>query len=705
VNGENPDLGLGQGQQIDTFSSGLADPKDDDLGRRVMKDKSDDTSMVMAWRGLAKPDFAYYHAHQWNDVDRLRMEQLKRPALVFNRLKATVNAISGLERLNRMSVRFVSRALDSPMEEDLAGDLATEARETVLELCSGEQARSRAILDTIIGGMGWVSVRMGYENDLDGRVMIERLDPFEMGWDKNATQENLLDAERLWRERSFPRKLFKQFWGEDKLADVDASVPVWDERDVGRYELVTPYYSRQNEKANPLVNNWGNTQKPIQVIQYQWREYESVYRFLDPQNPDQLTEMDAEAWARLKRKFEMLGRPVPPAVRQMKPVYKQVYVANGVTLEEPTALPGNHFSLLPITGEWDTETKTWYGVIRQLRDAQDTRNKSISSALSQSLTNAKGGVIFKTSAFADPLAAKDQWAQPNAWIEATDATNIATDIVQRTPATIPQELPLFFEVSTAEISAISGINDRVIGVAQGDTSSPTERSRVQQALAVLGWLWDAVSAHTRTEARVTLEFIREFWTRGQLIQVGGQINGKAIPLFRSGLPMDYELVLDESVKHNPNLKAQVWNDLQPIIPSMLRFGFGSFVLEALKYSPLPTQVVAAMQKMAAQQPPQPPGGKRGKPQDPQEQQAKVANLSAQREKTLAQARAIDRESNAKIAELVLSAAVEGSNAQHKRGLEEHKKRQDALKLMQILKGGSGAQPGVHGNGGSGGGTT
>jgi hypothetical protein len=110
-----------------------------------------------------------------------------------------------------------------------------------------------------------------------------------------------------------------------------------------------------------------------------------------------------------------------------------------------------------------------------------------------------------------------------------------------------------------------------------------------------------------------------------------------------------------------------------------------------------------MQKMAAQQPPQPPGGKRGKPQDPQEQQAKVANLSAQREKTLAQARAIDRESNAKIAELVLSAAVEGSNAQHKRGLEDHKRRQDALKLMQILKGGGGGTPpGVHGNGGGGG---
>src|SRR5574337_341515 len=91
-------------QQADAFVPGPYD--EGDLGQMVMRRKQDATSIVKAWQALAKQDFAFYHSHQWDDVDRLRMEQQKRPALVFNRLKATVDAISGLERLNRMSVRF-----------------------------------------------------------------------------------------------------------------------------------------------------------------------------------------------------------------------------------------------------------------------------------------------------------------------------------------------------------------------------------------------------------------------------------------------------------------------------------------------------------------------------------------------------------------------------------------------------------------------
>lgn len=679
------DLSGGQGQYGDTLATGLQDAPESDIARKVMKDVQDDRSMVNAWRGLAKTDFAYYNDHQWDDVDRLRMEQQKRPALVFNRIKCVVNAVSGLERLNRMEVRFVTRAIDSSTDEDMTGDLATEAREAALDLCGGEQQRSRAILDTAIGGMGWVSVSMSYEKDIDGRLALERFDPFEAGWDCNAVAENLSDATHVWRERKIGRKLFKKLWGDAKLGMIDASTSDWDERSVGKYELVTPYYSRQNERANPIVNNWGATSGSIPVIQYQWRDYVPVYRFLDPQNPDQLTELDEKAWTGLQRKYELLGQPAPAAVKQMKPVYKQVHVARGVQLDEEVILPGNYFSLLCITGQYDTETKTWYGIVRPLKDAQNTRNKSISNALNFSITNAKGGVMYKTGAFADPLAAKNQWAQSNAWIEVNDSANIGQDIVPRVPTQTPPELQTFFAVSTAEIAGISGINDDVIGIAQGDTPSPTTAKRVQQALAVLGWFFDAISAHMKTEARVTLEFIREFWTRGQLITVGGHVNGKVIPLFRDGLPLDYELVLDESIKHNPNLKAQIWNDLQQVLPAMMRFGYGQFVLEALKFSPLPAQLVERMQKLAQQSPPQQQGKGRGKQDDPQLLQAKVGKLGAERELTLAKARDVDQTSQLKIAELALDAMGQGAKARHQEALVEHKKRSDALKAFQILK--------------------
>lgn len=668
-----------------------------DTGRQVMRDIANATGLVMSQRNDSAPSFKYFHGDQWEELDRMRMQQLKRPALVLNDIQPTIDAVSGLERLNRMGVRFVTRALDSSTEEDMAGDLASEARDASLDLCGGEQERSRAIKDMAIGGMGWVEVRTSFDEDADGRVILEYLPWDEMFWDPHARKENLEDASWRARVRTISRKHFKKLYGQENLNRVDASAPGdWEERKVGKYELVTPYYSRANELANPGVSQFANAAQQdnvLPVIQHQRRDFEPVYRFLDPSNPDQLTTMDEDSWKRLKQKYELLGMPVPDAVQQLKPVFKQVVVCRGVVLEEDVTLPGNNFSLLCITGKWDANKKVWYGIVRPMKDPQDMKNKSVSSGLTFYISNAKGGVMFKTSAFVDPNYAKEQWAKPDAWIEVNDQTDITGDIIQRSPSPMPGEIGQFIQIADSAMRSTSGITEEMIGIAQGQTPSPTAASRVRGGLAVLGWFFDAISRHMRTEARVTLEFIREFWTRGQLMQVGGHQHSQQIPLLRSSLPMDYELVVDESVKQNPNLKAQVWADLQPIIPALLRFGFGRFLLQALKYSPLPAQLVAEIQREAAQTPPMQKPQKGGKQEPPEMTAAKVQKLGADTQRALAQARALDKEGNLKMAELTMDAVLGAQDQAHKHAIEKKKETmQQMVQTARTLIGGGEPQP-------------
>jgi hypothetical protein len=665
--------------------------ENEELALKIQRDISDAAGMVMAFREEAEKAFQFYNGDQWEELDRLRMEQLRRPAVVFNRIKPTLDAISGLERLNRMDVRYVSRALDAQPQMDLAGDLATEARVAAMELCNGDDERSHAALDMAIGGMGWVEVRTDYEHDIDGRVILECLPWREMWWDHNSIKECLEDTEWRARQRPIGRRTFKKLWGEEMLAKVDAAAPDdWEERRVGKYELVTPYYSRQNEQANPQVGQATQNLKSIPVIQYQWRDTVPVFRFLDPANPNDLTTMDEDAWKRLKQKFELLGRPAPPAVRQLRPVYKQAFLARGVILEEPIQLPGSFFSLLCMTGIWNSNKKQYYGFVLPMMDPQRTMNKSMSSSLTFMLTNAKGGVMYESDAFVDPINAKEQWSKPDAFIELNAGG--AAKIVQRQTQTITTDLAMFFQESYKAIAYTSGINDEIIGMAQGQTPSPTAQSRVQGGMAIIGWFFDSVARHTRNEARVLLEFIREFWTQGQLIRVGGQANSKAIPLFRGGLPLDYDLVLDESVKHNPNLRAQVWNDLQPIIPSLLRYGFGNFLIEALKFSPLPAQLVTRLQQMAQTQGPNPPQGKgRGKQPDPQEQGAKIMKMGAEAQRAMAQARAIDQEQRFKIAELAMESYQQAR--EHQQGVNAHHNPPvDPMQMIRMLLGNSQQTP-------------
>src|SRR5215472_2430728 len=128
--------------------------EDQELAKKVMRDIGGAMGGVNKWRSAAKDDYRYYYGHQWPDIDRMRMEQLRRPALVFNEISGKIDAISGMERMNRSEVRFVSRPLDSDVAHDAAGDLATESVATVEDLCNGEMEDSQAIKDALIAGLG-----------------------------------------------------------------------------------------------------------------------------------------------------------------------------------------------------------------------------------------------------------------------------------------------------------------------------------------------------------------------------------------------------------------------------------------------------------------------------------------------------------------------------------------------------------------------
>jgi hypothetical protein len=145
------------------------------------------------------------------------------------------------------------------------------------------------------------------------------------------------------------------------------------------------------------------------------------------------------------------------------------------------------------------------------------------------------------------------------------------------------------------------------------------------------------------------------------------------------------LVVDDSVRHNPNLKAQIWQDLQGVMPALLRYGFGKFLLYALKFSPLPTQLVQLLQREAAQGgAPEKPGG-RGKGQSPEEQAAKVQKLAAEAEKIKAQTENLRADRGLKMAKVVIEGLDSAHTHEHNKELQRHRTLVDALKMIRTRK--------------------
>lgn len=688
----------------------------EDRAVKVMKDIASSESSFNAWHGPAKEDMRMYAGHQWDDIDRMKMESQKRPAIVFNLIKPAVDAVSGLERLNRSDVRVVSRALDSPNVLDAAGDLASESVSAADDMCSGPEELSRVAKDATVAGMGWGEVRMDFSEDINGRVIYERIPNTEMRWDPhNQQKENLEGTEWRARKKHVTRKQFERLWGEDKLASVDLSTPDWPYGQTDRYEMVTPYYSLANQRANPQVGG-PTPRRDIEVIQYQWRDLQPVYRFIDETSGEE-THLDEDQWSTLKTRAKLLGGSAPPAVKQMQPVFRQGFYARGVELEEPVDLPGG-FTFLCVTGQWDEDKKRWYGLVRNMVDPQRTQNKAMSSALAFFIANAKGGVVFKPRAFDDPRRAQDAWSQPDAWIPASDDADIQKDIVPRQPTPMPPELTMFYQESQKAITATSGVSAEMIGQATGQVQSQTAAGRVQGGLVVLGWLFDNLRRHHREKATMMLEMIREYWTQGQLISVGGDYNSQSIPLLKESLPgrWEYTLVLDDSVRHNPNLKAEIWRNLTEtgVLPALMKFGLGQVIIQLLKFSPFPSWVVTQIQQAAqaaAQNPqPQPPGRRGqgqqgpgrapGKPPDPPQKIAADIQLrQAQAQKAMAQAREIDARTGTTGPKLALEAMAQGhaqnldrAKLQHERIKQGHQQRMDAANTLVKAMGNFPGQP-------------
>jgi hypothetical protein len=674
----------------DTPTSALAfvandDPEKQELSRKVMRDIQGAMGGVNKWRSCAREDYRYYYGHQWPDLDKMRMEQLRRPALTFNEIGNKVDAISGMERLNRSDVRFVSRPLDSDVMHDAAGDLATESVATVEDMCDGEMEDSQAIKDALISGLGTVEIFMNYDVDEDGQVEKRQFSNMEYVWDQKARKNNLDDRQWCARVKDYSRRDFKRRW-PGKVELIDQSALYYQEDSVSKYELVTPYYSLQNERANTALDTQPVTGVAnIPVIQYQWIDHVPVYRIADPANPDQLISLSEEQWSGMKKKAAIGGNPPPKAVRQLRGIYKQVYVAIGVVLEDPIVLPGD-FTLKPITGQWDSDQKVWYGIVRGLKDPQSTLNKSISSLVVEYITNAKGGVIYKTGTFADTVMAKNQWAQPDAWIEANRDADLDRDIKPRQPNQVSPFPTMLFQESKESMTRISGVSDEMAGIASGDQTGPTIDKRLQAGLAILGWLWDNIARYKKDVAQTILEFVREYWSHGQFINIGGNFNSQSIPLLKSDLPISYNMVLDQSVRYNPNLKARIWADLLQIAGPLLKVPAGQqILLKGLKFSEFPVQLVQEIQEAVAQQPPQPPKGRQGpqgKQEDPSIVQAKVQKMQAETQRTMAEARKLDNEGRMGIANLAVDALTRGQEARHKTAAHQHKVLLDRVKAAR-----------------------
>ena len=536
------------------------------------------------WREQAKEDYAFVSGDQWDAEDKMILEKEMRPPVVFNRVGPTIEAIAGQEVNSRQEVMYIPREIG----DAAANEVLTAAAQWVRDNCDAADEESDAFLDSVICGVGCTETKLSYDMELDGEIIIDRVDPLEMWPDARAKKRNYADARNVIRAKEFTHEEFKERWPD---ADITSTK---DGTDWGA-QTPDPYIIQDNPEDQYSRNDPGgrSPQSFIRVVEYQWHEKEDVFRVRNPQT-GQMDQMDkeqfgerrvmaAEAGVKLKK-----GRDY---TKQKKRVYKRAFLAGSTVLECYDNPSQVGFTYEFITGKRDRNTNTWYGIVRAMKDPQRWANKFFSQIMHIINTNSKGGVILENGAVDDIRKFEEDWAKPDSSVVVSDINKVK----EKAQSKFPVGIDRMMEFSISSIRDVTGINLEFLGMADREQAGVLEETRKKAGMAILATTFDALKRYRKMQGRVLLYFIQHYISDGRLIRVVGDENAQYVPLLKTPGLVQYDVIVDDA-PDSPNQKQQIWGVIERLLPSIIDMPAGQQILiEAIKYSPLPTSLAAKAQ--------------------------------------------------------------------------------------------------------------
>ena len=563
------------------------DQRDIELEQEILENLRRGRSHLAIWRQGAREDYDFFAGNQWDQQDAAKLSEQGRPAVVFNRVVRTVNAVSGVEVQNRQEVKYFPRRISTDQPPDAPTDAGyaealNEAAAWVRDQTDAEDEESDSFQDNLICGMGWTETRMDYDDDPQGIVRKDRLDPLTMLYDPDSTKRNLADAKWVASVKEFSKKEAKALFPD---AQIEAGGTFWnDDHDLLVHDQTDEWkyvndYSDQLQKAGK-----------ISVVQYQYYRKEPVYIVLTPDG--NIVNLNQKKYSAMK---SYLAASNIHVVKIHKKVYKQCFLI-GNSIVEQTDLGCDHFTLRCMTGIRDRNRNYWFGLVALMKDPQRWANKWLSQIQHILNTNSKGGLLIEEGAVKNRRTLEDDWASPDGIVDLNPGG--LAKIKEKEQARYPEGIDRLLNYAINAINDIPGVNLEMLGMANRDQAIGLETTRKDAGITVLANFFDSLRRYRKTDGRILAYFIREYIADGRLIRIVGEEGVKYIPLMKDKVAFEYDIIVDDAPT-SPNTKDKAFKMLLQLIPLALSAGI-PVPKEILDYFPIPQDLIQKWKQQIAE---------------------------------------------------------------------------------------------------------
>lgn len=424
----------------------------------------------------------------------------------FNLIRKHINMIAGYQRKNRKSTITI------PVQQN--SDPLADDYNKVLKWCEErdgfQEYLSQAFEGAVDTGETLLHLYPDFTFDpVSGDLFTDCVQFNNYLIDQYTRKQDLSDCNGIWRRR----------WTSKEMA-----------------KMLIPGYAKEIDKMKPGGMKDGRfpLQAELQNVatsnlftydEFYYRTTREGKIILDPFSGEAVEWEEDESEDKDMIEKVLAAQPWLQVQKVQIPTVKLVIALSGKIVYNGKNLLGiDEYPFVPAQCyvEQDIQAYAWrkQGVIRNLRDAQFLYNmrKVIELQLLQSSLNA--GWIYPVDVVTDPKAFRQSSGGDGFLIPLKAGRNVS-EIQRIEPVSLPSSLMELSRSLAEDITAISGVNEELLGSATDDKAGILSMLRQGAGLTTLQTIFDKLDYTQRLYGKIRLQAIRKNFSKGKIRNILG----------------------------------------------------------------------------------------------------------------------------------------------------------------------------------------
>lgn len=449
----------------------------------------------------------FFAGDQWNPDDLAKLKLARRPALTINKIISTVSNVLGEQIYNRSETAYRPRSGASPE----VAEALTKVYKHISDNNQLDWKRSDMFADGIITSRGFLDMRIGYNDSMQGEVVIENLnaknvvvDPDGEEYDPDSWSEVFVTK---WMTADDIAVLYNKEDAELLRNREQSFFPYG-------YDSISAFRDRFGNRLNPMyTGDYDNSSvlRNIRVIERQWRKLDNQKHFVSAEGDMRPIPADFPrdkiAWFVEKFGFNVVNK----LVRRIR----WSVIADNIELHDDWS-PYKHFTVVPYFPYF--RRGTTIGLVENLLGSQELLNKASSQELHVVNTTANSGWKVKRGALLNmtPQELEQRGAETGLVLEFSESPD---DLEKITPNNVPAGLDRVSYKAEEHIKSISGVTDYMTGQTREDVAAKAIERNKQSGTTGLAKPMDSLKRTDFILARNMLDLVQEFYTEERLLTI------------------------------------------------------------------------------------------------------------------------------------------------------------------------------------------